>query len=220
MNKPKSETKCAGGPKTEEGRKRSARNAVRHGVLSNKMIVLQSESTEEYEELKRDYYDSLQPANFMERELVDEMIWAKWRQRRSITSETAAIDLQMDRDAKKLEQVVPGVDDSTRTAQAIKTLTDESGELALLSRYETRLSRMYHRALDKLLALQDRRRGEAPPAENKQPAPASDAQKQKLPNELQPRPVAVEKVIPTGLPAPSANLPPRESPVSPITVRR
>jgi hypothetical protein len=184
------------------------------------MIVLQSESREEYEELKRDYYDSLQPANFMERELVDEMIWAKWRQRRSITSETAAIDLQMDRDAKKLEQVVPGVDDSTRTAQAIKTLTDESGELALLSRYETRLSRMYHRALDKLLALQDRRRGEAPPAENKQPAPASDAQKQKLPNELQPRPVAVEKVIPTGLPAPSANLPPRESPVSPITVRR
>jgi hypothetical protein len=191
MNKSKTDAKNGlGGPTSDEGKQRSAANALRHGVLSNKMIVLQSESKAEFEDLKHNYYESLQPANYMEAELVDEMIWAKWRQRRSITSETAAIDMQMDLEKKKVEQKIFEIDDSTRTAHAIQSLVNESKDLALYSRYETRLSRMYHRAWDKLLAMQERRRSEtqvveteAQVVETEDPAPAPQPENKKLPNE-------------------------------------
>ena len=193
-----------GGPKTEAGRKRSSANALRHGVLSNKMIVLQTESEEEFEMLKRGYYEALKPANFLEAELVDEMIWAKWRQRRAITSETAAIDFQMDMEADRVDRKVENIDESTRTAHAIRTLSNESGELALYSRYETRLNRMYHRALERLLEMQDRRRaeaqaaehGEGQVAENTTPAPGSRPGNKKLPNEPHSPPAAAEKLPP------------------------
>jgi hypothetical protein len=165
-----------GGPKTEEGRKRSAMNALRHGVLSEKMIVLQSEKMEYYDKLRREYYEELQPVGVMEAELVDEMIWAKWRQRRCITAETASIDMQMDDEAKNLR---PDIEDALRTANAIKTLSNESNDLAHLSRYETRFHRMFHRAFRQLLELQDRRKRDGQAIENKQPEPPE----QKLPNE-------------------------------------
>ena len=176
--------RAAGGPATEEGKRRAAMNAIRHGVLSNKFIVLQSESQEEFDDLKLNYYMALEPANFMERELVDEIVWAKWRQRRAIASETATIDLQMDLDAPKVEELIEDVDDATRTAHAIKTLANEGNDLALLNRYETRFHRIYYRALKQLMELQDRRRAQAEVVETEEPAPAPQPEKAKLPNEL------------------------------------
>jgi hypothetical protein len=171
------------GPKTEEGRRKSAANSTRHGILSNKAIVLQSESNDEFEDLKRRYYESLVPVGLIESELVDEMILAKWRQRRTITCETATIDNQMDIEAEKLATTTIDIDDATRTAHAIQTLANESNDLALLSRYETRFHRMYHRALKQLLDLQDRRKRDGQPVETKKPAPAPEPENTKLPNE-------------------------------------
>jgi hypothetical protein len=182
-----------GGPRTEAGKNKSKWNSMSHGVLSNKMIVLQSESDAEYEHLKQSYYGDLQPVGLMESELVDEMIWAKWRQRRAITTETATIDKQMDKDAKKVEREIIDIDDHTRTACAIQTLANESNDLALLNRYETRFHRIYHRAFRQLLELQDRRKGDGQPVETKPPAPAPEAKKQKLPNEPFHPPVAGKK---------------------------
>jgi hypothetical protein len=173
-----------GGPTTEAGRRKSSANATRHGVLSNKAIVLQSESNEEFEDFKRKYYDSLNPVGFIESELVDEMILAKWRQRRTITCETATIDNQMDIEAEKLAAATIDIDDATRTAHAIQTLANESNDLALLSRYETRFHRMYHRALKQLLDLQDRRKRDGQTVETKAPAPSPQSENANLPNEL------------------------------------
>jgi hypothetical protein len=189
-------TSAAGGPKTVEGRKRSAMNALRHGVLSDKMIVLQSEKQEYYDKLRREYYEELNPVGLMEAELVDEMIWAKWRQRRCIIAETATIDMQMDDEAAKLR---PDIEDALRSAHAIRTISNESNDLAHLSRYETRFHRMFHRAFRQLLELQDRRKRDGQTIETTETttdrAPASAAEKRsqpdlqraekaKLPNEL------------------------------------
>ncbi|HET8550542.1 MAG TPA: hypothetical protein VFL57_21170 [Bryobacteraceae bacterium] len=206
-----------GGPKTEAGRGKSAANSMRHGVLSNKMIVLQSESNEEYEHLKQSYYEELQPVGLMESELVDEMIWAKWRQRRAITCETAAIDQQMDAEAEDIEEIIIHIDDSTRTAHAIQTLANESNDLALLNRYETRFHRLYHRAFRQLLELQDRRLrlGErapvAPaldvqPVESAKPRPAPHPRNAKLPNEPGAA-TAIAKTVPVRCENPSAAAP-------------
>ncbi|HET8549256.1 MAG TPA: hypothetical protein VFL57_14680 [Bryobacteraceae bacterium] len=190
MSKPLADTKSdtasplrSGGPQTHAGKQRSAGNATRHGVLSNKMIVLQSECHEEYEHLRASYYGELQPVGVMESELVDEMIWAKWRQRRAITCETATIDLQMDAEADEVEQTITDIDDSTRTAHAIRTLANESRDLDLLNRYETRFHRMFHRAFRQLLELQDRRRRDGQPVETKELTPALEPENKKLPNE-------------------------------------
>jgi hypothetical protein len=193
----------AGGPKTEDGKRRAALNAIRHGVLSNKLIVLQSESEEEFEEMKLSYYMALEPANFMERELVDEMVWAKWRQRRAIASETASIDLQMDLEAEKLDELIEDVDDSTRTAHAIKSLANEGKDLALLSRYETRFHRVYYRALKELQGLQDRRRADAQSVETEEPAPEPQPENAKLPNELPTPESAKPERVETGDPDPA-----------------
>jgi hypothetical protein len=147
-----------GGPKTDEGKARSAGNSVRHGVLSEKIVVLQSENPETYNQLRRNYFDALQPVGFLECDLVEDIVWSKWRQIRAMRVETAAIDERMDLDAEYWERQCPTVDPDTRTAHAIKTLVDESNDLQHLSRYETRFHRMYHRSLRQLLELQERRK--------------------------------------------------------------
>src|ERR671933_78538 len=96
---PESPRGRSGGPRTEEGKAKSSANSVRHGILSEKIVVLQSEHPEVYNQLKRNYYDSLEPVGFLECELVDDMVWAKWRQMRSVRVETATIDERMDVEA-------------------------------------------------------------------------------------------------------------------------
>ncbi|HET8547480.1 MAG TPA: hypothetical protein VFL57_05740 [Bryobacteraceae bacterium] len=185
----------SGGPRTEEGRASSSQNAKRHGVLSEKIIVLQGEKLAEYKELKRNYHESLRPVGFLECQLVDDIVWSKWRQMRAMRVETATIDEKMDEEREYWERECPTVDDDTRAAHAIKTLVDESNDLQHLSRYETRFHRMYHRSLRQLLELQEKRKldGETiaaeppePPEQSRDPQAASARQRanMNLPNEL------------------------------------
>jgi hypothetical protein len=167
----------SGGPRTLEGRERSSNNSRRHGILSEKIVVLQSESQDDYRQLRRSYYEELRPVGIIEKDLVDDMVWAKWRQLRAMTVETGAIDKQMDDQKEYWEDRCPTVDCETRTAHAIKTLVDESNDLQHLSRYETRFHRMYHRSLRLLVELQERRRRDGQAIE------PPEAEKQNLPNE-------------------------------------
>jgi hypothetical protein len=181
---PNSKHSRSGGPRTEEGRAKSSGNSQRHGVLSDKIVVLQSENAAAYNELRRNYYDSLKPVGFLETQLVDDIVWSKWRQMRAMRVETAAIDEQMDVDASFWERECPTVDSGTRTSHAIKTLVDESNDLQHLSRYETRFHRMYHRSLRQLLELQEKRRLDGAGSETPEPAPApSEPENINLPNE-------------------------------------
>jgi hypothetical protein len=168
--------KGKGGPKTPEGKARSSMNALRHGACSE-AVLLANESAENYDKLERSYYDHWRPATFQECELLDEMIVAKWRQRRCWNTESAAIDCQMERSAEEfLRHHNPGPDSSKEAAYAIRKLSNESNELQSLSRYETRYHRMYHRALARLIELQEKRILDGQSAS----APAEEI----LPNEL------------------------------------
>jgi hypothetical protein len=193
----------SGGPQSPDGKARSAKNARRHGVLSEDIVVLRSERQSDHDQLVREYYDEFQPVNLRERELVDEMIWAKSRQKRAIRVETATIDERMDDENQKWTRECPTVDDDTRTASAIKSLVDDPNELQHLSRYETRFHRMYHRALRLLLELQEKRLKQggtlspAPSPDPHEPVPSSD-----LPNE-QAAPAAENANLPNEQPLPT-----------------
>src|ERR1700730_3351897 len=90
------------GPKTPEGKAASSMNALRHG-LTAKAILLTNENPEAYTRLADAYYEKFQPADDVECDLVDEMVIAKWRQRRDWSNEAALFDLEMDHQTKKVD---------------------------------------------------------------------------------------------------------------------
>jgi len=76
------------GPKTEEGKLRSSRNALKTGLYSQKEVIA-TESREDYEALAADYHDHFAPANPHERSLVDALVRYEWLSRRYMAADTA-----------------------------------------------------------------------------------------------------------------------------------
>jgi hypothetical protein len=217
----------SGGPQTPEGKKKCSGNSRRHGILSDTIVVLHSESESGWEELLNGYLEELQPVGLLEVRLVQQMAWAEWRQIRAIRVESATLDRQMDvDDEQKWQHDDHAVDDDTRTCHAMRKLVDDSNQLQHLSRYETRFNRMYFRALKQLLELQEKRRSEGarllpetrkpsetepPPSESGRPEtpadPATQPENINLPNE---QPVAA--VQPNYVPRNSLSKEPAKTP--------
>ncbi len=84
-----------GGPRTPEGKKAVAQNAVTHGINSLSPVA-GGESPEAWEAFRQGYHQSFAPVGVPEIETVDEMAMVKWRQRRVIRAETADIDALFD----------------------------------------------------------------------------------------------------------------------------
>jgi hypothetical protein len=144
------------GPKTSEGKAVSSMNALRHGMTA-KAILLTNENPEAYAKLAEAYYEKFDPADDVERDLVDEMVIAKWRQRRDWSNEAALFDLEMDHQTKKIDEQYQKIDHACRYALAFRALADESKSIQLLTRYETSHRRSYYQALSTLLKLRTAR---------------------------------------------------------------
>lgn len=67
------------GPKTEEGKSRSRWNAVKHGVLSRRLLVLKDDDTQTYTLLLENLRRDLNPGNALEEILVEKIAMAYWR---------------------------------------------------------------------------------------------------------------------------------------------
>lgn len=76
------------GPRTKEGLERASKNALKHGLRSTR-VVLDDESTEEFEALLDDLEQDLKPHGALQRQLVVEIASTFWRLRRCTTIETA-----------------------------------------------------------------------------------------------------------------------------------
>jgi hypothetical protein len=66
------------GPRTPEGKARSARNALKHGMYAESLLVF-GENERLLDEITRQYYEDFAPANIHERMLLEQMICAQWR---------------------------------------------------------------------------------------------------------------------------------------------
>jgi len=153
------------GPKTEAGKNRSRLNGVKHGIFA-KTTILNNESPLFFTKLRDEYYHYLQPANPIERDLVDEMVISKWFCRRAWRLENSTVNYKMDEQAAELAARHTRLMEHSRTSIAYQTLYDNGHALRHIQRAQARNSRMYHRALDKLEALR-----RDPPQENEQPNP-------------------------------------------------
>ena len=146
----------AAGTKSPEGIKQSSMNALAHG-LTSKSLVLTNESKPAYDRLRLEYVNRFQPQDGVEMDLVDDMVGARWRLRRIAIMQTAALDLQMDRDEAEIKKGFKQIDQPTLLVIAFGKLADEGHSLQLLMRYETTYSRMYDRAMKALHHLQTER---------------------------------------------------------------
>lgn len=127
--------------------------APRHGFAA-RGILLFTDSKEEFDKYRQSYIETFQPANFLELEILDEMIFAKWQIMRSQSLYTAALDNCMFSHREKLIKQSPDLSNTDITAQCARILheTDEYARNAEL--FQTRQHRIYHRYLKLLMDLQ------------------------------------------------------------------
>src|SRR4051812_4954370 len=157
------------GPVTDEGKAKAAMNALRHGLSAVSTVVLNNEDREKFAALLDSYIDEYQPATQTERDLVQYMTASKWLLERCWTLEAATLDFSLEKMRAEVDSQMK-TDQAVRSALAFMRSTDESSALAQLNRYAARHSREWHKAVDKLRAIQAERR-------------AGAAEKQELPNE-------------------------------------
>jgi hypothetical protein len=143
------------GPKTPAGKRTSSRNALKHG-LTSQIVVLATEDQAEFDQMREEYHADLVPVGRVEFDLVDELVAAKWRQRRCCYLETNILSLQMDEYRKT--QFGRSHLDKDLPAYAFISISDKHTCLADLSRFESRYRRSYEKALKDLLTLQKNRR--------------------------------------------------------------
>src|ERR1017187_5452909 len=132
------------GPVTESGKQISSQNARSHALLA-RCVVVEGESHEGFEKTLTEYLERFQPADAVEFDIVEEMVAAGWRMRRAWAIETRLLTDCVD--------AQDPCDGTGRLAAAFNTMAD-SKALALMHRYETRMHRVYQRALKNLLLLQ------------------------------------------------------------------
>ncbi len=155
------------GPVTEAGRARSSKNAIKHG-LTAQTIVLPTEDPDEYDALLTSYTQQFQPDGPVELDLVHEMAAAQWRLQRIALIETQLFTAAIEREEEDSDSPLTPVESLTA---AFRTLANGTS-LGFLHRMESRLGRSYSRALRNLLQLQRLRH--SPAAAPASPAPGEN----------------------------------------------
>jgi len=137
------------GPKTPEGKAKSAQNATKHGLLSGRPL-LADEDPAAYEEHRLTLLHELWPETPLEQGIVDRIAAAQWRLARVpiIESELFAA-LRVDALGRTVGLGAAWARDGGPSG----------GALARLARYETMLERSIARGLAELRRLRAERRG-------------------------------------------------------------
>jgi hypothetical protein len=140
------------GPKTEAGKRRSSRNALRHGCRSRQpgIALRADESPQAIDAILQLHLSSFKPRTPAERACVDRMVVARWRLLR-----IRALDDQLWNEAFDSLPAGTSTDDSAQLVAAFHLLCDKP-HFDALSRYGLANHNAYFRNLYKLLSLQRR----------------------------------------------------------------
>jgi hypothetical protein len=146
------------GPRTFEGKARSGRNALKHGLLSSQ-ILLEHEDPDELAALKEGLYSDIRPVGALEETLVEKIVACAWLQKRALRAETALMEHQYRtmRDAFPLGDIAGEESDLLATSGMLS-----HAKLDGIQRYETSKERQMYRALHELQRLQAARQSAMP----------------------------------------------------------
>ena len=143
------------GPKTEEGKKVSALNALRDG-FNSPVDVLPREDMQAYLGLRQEFKEIWQPKGAYEDRLVQTMTSQQWRLLRCASIENSMFALGQATHGDK----VPDVDDAAihATLTAARSFTANPRALESLSKHEYRINRIYQNTLKELQQVQSIRK--------------------------------------------------------------
>jgi hypothetical protein len=151
------------GPKTAEGKAISSQNGLTHGLTSRKCPILPGENEEEYRELQDALTRDLKPRGAMQRELVEDLVQARWKIRRIPAIEAELMCREQMKvaerhDTAKWRKDVPK--DSEPDLCPIKILAtqflyERGTAFDRLDLYRTRLERQTHTILRELRKLRE-----------------------------------------------------------------
>ncbi len=186
------------GPRSEEGKARSAQNALKHGLLARD-AVLPGEHPAEFDQQFQALERAIQPDNAIEFEFLRQMADAQWRMRRLTRIETGFLAAALEEartaaggESQQLTGAEPAISptresqtgtqleqpvDDCRPDHAADTLLlgramlGHTHALMNLGRYDGQLSRRFYRALDKLIELRAAQRRAREHWENYGPDP-------------------------------------------------
>ena len=105
------------GPKTEAGKRRSRRNAVRHG-LTAETVVVALEDIEDYQALEAAIIADYDARAAVERELVLRLASLLWRMRRATAVETDLFQIQAEILSDRRDEYETG-DDTGQKPQSV-----------------------------------------------------------------------------------------------------
>jgi hypothetical protein len=158
------------GPLTPEGKARSSRNAVKHG-LNSEVVVLPHEDRAAFEDLRDSYMQRFQPAGRPEADLVETMASARWRLNRLVVIETKLFEKEMVLHDDEVSEEFTEIDPEGKLAWVFDRCANEGKALAMLMRYEGRLNRTYERAFRQPQTLQESPRPNPPQELQNEPKP-------------------------------------------------
>jgi len=127
------------GPVTVEGKAASSQNAVKHGFRASAMVLLPSESAEEFGQFYESFYNSYLPEDALQLNLLERVVNCAWRLRR-----VGMLESSIFRDAMAHRETFSQPFYSRGTPTALSTL----------NRYEASLENSMFKALKTLLSLQ------------------------------------------------------------------
>lgn len=138
------------GPKTPEGKAIARMNAMKHGLLAERLVTPEDVSNEDYSDFFQMYYDlftQYAPEGRMEEELVERITSLLWRLKRALKIEQQIL----------LNGIFQAKDSQIKLGQAFLLDANGGNGLAKLSRYEVTLERSLMRTLAMLDRLQANR---------------------------------------------------------------
>jgi hypothetical protein len=143
------------GPRTLEGKARSGRNALKHGLLSGQ-ILLSHENADELDALRENLCADLRPVGALEELLAERIVSSAWSLRRAVRAERALMMLneqvRMQWEPEYYENGPTRKVGQPDYGREFEMLTDH--RLERIQRYETTKERQMYRALHEFQRLQ------------------------------------------------------------------
>ena len=152
------------GPRTEAGKNRSSCNAFRHG-LTAQVTVMTDPDREAQDKFVKAYVADLAPEGAQETQLAQAIAFDTWRMNRTRAIEENAFSIGFSGQPGQIDCSHPQIHSAMSNA---RTFFDDAKTFSLLSVYEQRIHRNFHRNLKLFRELKAER--EAALA-NKPPAP-------------------------------------------------
>ena len=210
------------GPKTPEGKRRSAFNAVTHAAYVQELI-LPGEELPQFQLILDTHLDNWKPTNPIEDTFVFEMASTLWRLRRQAPAESSLISIQMKRMEREIIRDFATVSPSAVYALAVVALQENGDALNQISRQGRRLLSQYEKLTQQLLNMRQLFPPVAPEAPDLEPQNEGVETKlteddQSPPNESiesETQPVEIDSVETKLIDSVTLHLPfPRETPSS------